>query len=461
MKKYDVIVVGGGFGGLVAAALLAKLGKRVILLEKERNLGGRTRSIHHEGYTINLGPHLIEDSGSGICKIYEFLGKKIEVGAVSDALPVYVDTNWKPIGELYKGNKEELKSLIRELIATDYSEFDKYDHLPLRTWLLERKASQGVIDLFEFVAMLEQLTDEWYDHSASENLYVRKMHYQEKGMAGYSFWPKGGYEKLFQELKEVITQHAGVVRTETQVSRILIDKGKVEGVLAQPCRQDLPNEYVGEEVLESSIVISTLPVWSVLDIVPPGALPDWYVDIIRNIAQHKTKACWIGIYAASEKPIVAKSEMELTAWFKTPRTGLAGFSFSNSNYDPTVAPEGKHLFVCGFACKAEQISNKTWLSKMFKNIQADLEDMFPPFKKTLWRKNYTVFEPAFGILGKPGLCGSFRPDFVAPNIADLYFVSDTFRGRGIGIDKVARTALSCVERIQGKKIPFFENSWRY
>jgi hypothetical protein len=158
---------------------------------------------------------------------------------------------------------------------------------------------------------------------------------------------------------------------------------------------------------------------------------------------------------------VAKSEKELTAWFGTPRTGLAGFSFSNSSYDPAVAPEGKHLFVCGFACRAEQIRDRAWLRNMFHNVQADLEDMFPAFKRTIWRKNYTVIDPAFGILGKPGLCGRFRPDFFAPNVEGLYFVSDTFRGRGIGIDKVSRTALSCVDRIQGERIGYFADTWRY
>ena len=34
MGTYDAIVIGGGFGGLVSAALLSKLGKRVLLLEK-------------------------------------------------------------------------------------------------------------------------------------------------------------------------------------------------------------------------------------------------------------------------------------------------------------------------------------------------------------------------------------------------------------------------------------------
>ena len=117
MSDFDAIVIGGGFGGCVSAALLSKLGKRVLLLEKYPKLGGRVHAVDYEGYTLDLGAHLIEDSGSGICKIYEFLGKKIEVGCISDALPVLVDGKWKHIGEILKGTKENLKSLIRQLTA--------------------------------------------------------------------------------------------------------------------------------------------------------------------------------------------------------------------------------------------------------------------------------------------------------------------------------------------------------
>ena len=44
-KKYDAIVVGGGHNGLVAATYLAKAGKRVVLLEAEKELGGATTSV--------------------------------------------------------------------------------------------------------------------------------------------------------------------------------------------------------------------------------------------------------------------------------------------------------------------------------------------------------------------------------------------------------------------------------
>ncbi len=44
-KKYDVIVVGGGHNGLVAASYLAKAGKTVLLLEAHGELGGATTSV--------------------------------------------------------------------------------------------------------------------------------------------------------------------------------------------------------------------------------------------------------------------------------------------------------------------------------------------------------------------------------------------------------------------------------
>src|SRR4051794_38214089 len=39
-NRYDVAIVGGGHNGLVAAALLAKRGLRVVLLERRDSVGG-------------------------------------------------------------------------------------------------------------------------------------------------------------------------------------------------------------------------------------------------------------------------------------------------------------------------------------------------------------------------------------------------------------------------------------
>jgi len=52
----SVTVVGGGVGGLSAAAYLADAGGDVRLLEKNDQLGGRASRLHREGFRFDMGP---------------------------------------------------------------------------------------------------------------------------------------------------------------------------------------------------------------------------------------------------------------------------------------------------------------------------------------------------------------------------------------------------------------------
>ena len=70
MEKYDVIVIGAGAAGLTAGAILAKNGKKVLVLDKAPYLGGRGMAVSDEGFKLNFGGHLLEDSGSGITKVF-------------------------------------------------------------------------------------------------------------------------------------------------------------------------------------------------------------------------------------------------------------------------------------------------------------------------------------------------------------------------------------------------------
>ena len=56
-SKYDVIVVGGGLAGLSCAFYASKKGKRVLLLEKRKFLGGRTSSFMDMGMEVESGLH--------------------------------------------------------------------------------------------------------------------------------------------------------------------------------------------------------------------------------------------------------------------------------------------------------------------------------------------------------------------------------------------------------------------
>ncbi|MGH7074538.1 MAG: FAD-dependent oxidoreductase, partial [Stellaceae bacterium] len=63
MRAFDVIVVGGGIAGLVAAAFASKGGASVLLLEASPEFGGRARTRIISGYHFNQGAHALYRGG--------------------------------------------------------------------------------------------------------------------------------------------------------------------------------------------------------------------------------------------------------------------------------------------------------------------------------------------------------------------------------------------------------------
>jgi phytoene dehydrogenase-like protein len=62
-QQGEIIVIGAGLGGLASAALLARSGARVRVLDGARKSGGRARSRLQDGFTLNVGPHALYRHG--------------------------------------------------------------------------------------------------------------------------------------------------------------------------------------------------------------------------------------------------------------------------------------------------------------------------------------------------------------------------------------------------------------
>jgi len=56
MKEKQILIIGAGFGGLSAAALLARDGFKVKILEKNEQTGGRARVWKKNGFVFDMGP---------------------------------------------------------------------------------------------------------------------------------------------------------------------------------------------------------------------------------------------------------------------------------------------------------------------------------------------------------------------------------------------------------------------
>jgi phytoene desaturase len=63
VEHFDVVVIGAGVGGLVAAARLVLAGRRPLLMEAEPRLGGRFSTIEQGGYRLPTGAVAVETKG--------------------------------------------------------------------------------------------------------------------------------------------------------------------------------------------------------------------------------------------------------------------------------------------------------------------------------------------------------------------------------------------------------------
>ena len=74
--KYDVIIIGSGFGGLACAHILSKAGKSVLVLEQGKQPGGCLQSYKRQGLAFDTGFHYVGglDEGQSLHPVFKALG---------------------------------------------------------------------------------------------------------------------------------------------------------------------------------------------------------------------------------------------------------------------------------------------------------------------------------------------------------------------------------------------------
>ena len=76
MKKFDVLIIGTGMGGLVCGNILAKQGYSVCMIEKNKQLGGCLQIYVRNRVIFDSGVHYIGglDKGQNLYQIFKWLG---------------------------------------------------------------------------------------------------------------------------------------------------------------------------------------------------------------------------------------------------------------------------------------------------------------------------------------------------------------------------------------------------
>lgn len=75
-EHYDIIVIGSGLGGLICATVLAKEGKKVLVLEKNNQLGGNLQTFSRNKCIFDTGVHYIGGlaKGQNLHHYFSYLG---------------------------------------------------------------------------------------------------------------------------------------------------------------------------------------------------------------------------------------------------------------------------------------------------------------------------------------------------------------------------------------------------
>ena len=135
-----VVILGAGLGGLASAALLARAGFEVTVLEKNTWVGGKSRRIEVAGQRIDTGPSLVtfpqvvqrffdryDSLGSDVVarevanltleRLPE-VGRYFYRGEVTD-LPVAPDHPWAEAWQAFQAEHAPLGAAITDLLTTD------------------------------------------------------------------------------------------------------------------------------------------------------------------------------------------------------------------------------------------------------------------------------------------------------------------------------------------------------
>jgi all-trans-retinol 13,14-reductase len=75
-ERYDAVIVGSGLGGLVCGVILAKEGKKVCILERNKQIGGTLQTFVRNRIIFDSGVHYVGglDKGQNLYQLFQYLG---------------------------------------------------------------------------------------------------------------------------------------------------------------------------------------------------------------------------------------------------------------------------------------------------------------------------------------------------------------------------------------------------
>ena len=323
MANYDIIIIGSGVNSLVAAAVIAKAGKKVLVLESRGEIGGLASTNEFApGFKCNaindtikwIDPRIIKELQiqSQDLELIDMDIKRIALGSEKNEQVIFhkdplvtsesIADHSKNDAKKWKDFTIHIEKLTKfleklyQLTPPSLPDIGLLDTFSMRSLLgpLMGQGPQGLVDLARTAPMMmPELMDEWFEneilksalstagiHSLSYGPYASAtgynflhQHLYSKGVIHNSSIINGGTGVLPEVLNNILSSYNADLRTNVKVASINIKNNSYESVTTQE----------GETIMSDQVLSGLDPHNTFINLVGTQNLDPNFHTQIKNI----------------------------------------------------------------------------------------------------------------------------------------------------------------------------------
>jgi len=401
-ESYDAIVIGAGPGGSTCSALLAKWGLKVLLLDKNAQIGGKAMTLSKNGFRHELWPILACPSTDTIFEVVldelDMAGKlefyrphplsRTIYGAPSGELrtiempgagqAVDPDDLFKFFG-VTDDEAPEVTRFFTDVLAMPPHEQDLLDDVSVIDFVNRYELPRS---LYSFIVTFQsEGTQEVPNDISCASEFVRV--FQQNNIKGGGIYPEGGFGNMYETFAGAVTANGGDIVLNARVRGIVVENGRVKGISTEK------GDFSAPVVVSNAGIQPT-----VLKLVGAEHFDKGYINRVRDLVPSLGFA---GVrYFLSEPVMDCQSYMyfsdntvSTTQHYLEAETGKMPeetylYISTNSIY-PGMAPEGKQLVYTGLSCPADP---KTDIKPWVDIVERGVARLWPDIMKYAEKKEY-------------------------------------------------------------------------